>query len=84
MTLLRKVAAPMLAVALAFSMIGIGAAVASQPQMDGALQALQAAQADLAKVTMDKDGHANKARKLVAAAIEQVEAGIAYGKAQGL
>jgi len=62
---------------------GIGIAVASQPQMDGALRALHSAQDSLGMVTMDKGGHANKARRLVSEAIAQVEQGIAYGNAHG-
>ncbi len=62
---------------------GIGIAMASQPQMDGALRALHTAQDNLNRVTMDKGGHANNARRLIAEAIGQVEAGIAYGNAHG-
>lgn len=62
---------------------GIGIAMASQPQMDAALRALQSAQDSLSHVTMDKGGHANNARHLISEAIGQVEAGIAYGNAHG-
>jgi hypothetical protein len=37
----------------------------------------------LNEVTMDKGGHASKARHLVAEAIAQVQEGIAYGQAHG-
>ena len=63
--------------------VGTGIAVAGQPQMDSALGALQSAQSTLNKVTEDKGGHAAKARRLVAEAIGQVQAGIAYGEAHG-
>jgi hypothetical protein len=63
--------------------LGTGIAVAVQPDMDGALSALQDAQNHLHKVTQDKDGHASAARKLVAQAISEVEAGIAYGHSKG-
>jgi hypothetical protein len=76
----------MAAVAIVFggTCAGIGAAIASQPQMEGALSALQAAQDNLRRVTLNKDGHAEKARRLVAEAINEVESGIAYGRAHGL
>jgi len=63
--------------------LGYGVAKAGQPQMDAALGALQSAQGTLNNVTEDKGGHAAKARKLVAEAIEQVQEGIAYGEAHG-
>jgi len=37
--------------------LGTGVAVAGQPQMDGALSALQSAQGLLNEVTMEKGGH---------------------------
>lgn len=64
--------------------LGIGAALASQPQMEAALGALHSAQSNLSKITMDKGGHAAAARRMVDGAIGQVEAGIAYGKEHGL
>jgi uncharacterized protein HemX len=86
MTIVKKNTGGMIAVALVAALIGLGAgvALANQPQMESALHALQGAQAELAKVTMNKDGHANKARQLVAEAIDEVQAGIAYGKEHGL
>jgi hypothetical protein len=62
---------------------GIGSVLASQPQMQGALRGLEAAQGELQKVTQNKAGHAAAARKLVAEAIAEVQAGIAYGNAHG-
>jgi hypothetical protein len=62
---------------------GGGIAVAAQPDMQGALSALQNAQSHLRKVTQNKDGHAAAARKLVEQAIEEVQAGIAYGQSKG-
>jgi hypothetical protein len=78
--------AGMIAAAVLSSVIsfGIGAAWASQPQMEAALSALQSAKTELDHVTMNKDGHAAAARKLVSDAIAQVEEGIAFGKAHGL
>lgn len=64
--------------------LGIGAAAASQPQMDAALSELRSALSNLQKVTMYKAGHADRARKLIAEAIDEVEAGLAYGRAHGL
>jgi uncharacterized protein HemX len=86
MTLVKKTSGGMIAVALVAGLIGVGAgvAMASQPQMESALRALQGAQTELGKVTRNKDGHANKARKLVAEAIDEVKAGIAFGKSKGL
>ena len=69
-------------VAVAFG-LGTGVAKAGQPQMDGTLNALLSAQGNLNNVTEDKGGHAAKARRLVAEAIEQVQEGIAYGQAHG-
>jgi hypothetical protein len=75
----------MLGVAVVAAVVGLGAgiAVAGQPQMDGALNALQSAQGYLNEVTMDKGGHAAKARHLVAEAVGQVQEGIAYGETHG-
>ncbi len=75
----------MLGVAVVAAAVGLGTgiAVAGQPQMDGALSALQSAQGYLNEVTLDKGGHAAKARRLVADAIVQVQEGIAYGEAHG-
>ena len=61
----------------------IGGVLASQPQMQGALRGLESAQGELEKVTQNKAGHAAAARKLVAEAIAEVQAGIAYGNAHG-
>jgi hypothetical protein len=63
--------------------LGTGYALASQPDMEGALASLQNAQSYLDRVTQNKGGHADKARHLVAAAIEQVQEGIAFGQSQG-
>jgi hypothetical protein len=72
------------ATALAVSTgVCIGVAFAAQPQMQSALRGLETAQSELQKVTQNKAGHANAARKLVADAIAEVQAGIAYGNAHG-
>lgn len=75
----------MLAVAIIAAAMGLGAgiALAAQPDMEGALKELQGAQAHLSRVTQDKGGHANAARKLVADALDEVEKGIAFGHAHG-
>ncbi len=61
----------------------LNGALAAQPQMEGALRALETAQSELQRVTQNKAGHASAARKLVAEAIAEVQAGIAYGAAHG-
>jgi hypothetical protein len=63
--------------------LGTGIALASQPDMDGALASLQNAQTYLDRVTQDKAGHASAARHLVEKAIVQVQEGIAYGESRG-
>jgi hypothetical protein len=63
--------------------LGTGIALAGQPDMEGALHALEDAQSHLNRVTQNKGGHADAARQLVAQAIAQVQAGIAYGQSQG-
>ena len=85
MSFLKKNLSRMIAVTLIAVGTGLGTsvAVAHQPDMDGALGALQNAQNHLNKVTQNKDGHAAAARKLVAQAISEVEAGIAYGQSKG-
>jgi hypothetical protein len=85
MPLLKSNMSRMFAVAVIAAGTGLGAglAFASQPDMDGALASLQNAQAYLNRVTQNKAGHADKARHLVAAAIVQVQEGIAYGESTG-
>ncbi len=85
MSFLKKSAVRMIAVAIlaAGTGLGIGIAFAGQPDMEGALNALQDAQSHLHRVTQNKEGHAAAARKLVAEAISEVEAGIAYGQSKG-
>jgi hypothetical protein len=86
MTITNKNGSRLIAVALVAAFAGLGAhvALASQPQMDSALKSLLAAQDTLRDVTLNKGGHADKARKLIADAINEVQAGIAYGKEHGL
>jgi uncharacterized protein HemX len=85
MSIFKTNVARMLGIAVVAAAVGLGTGVAKagQPQMDGALGALQSAQGNLNGVTEDKGGHAAKARRLVAEAIEQVQEGIAYGQAHG-
>jgi hypothetical protein len=85
MRLFNQNTTKMLAVAIVAAAIGLGAgiAIAGQPEMDGALKDLQGAQVHLGRVTQDKGGHANTARKLVSDAIDEVQKGIAFGHAKG-
>ena len=46
--------------------LGTGIALAGQPDMEGALHALEDAQSHLNRVTQNKGGHADAARQLVA------------------
>ncbi|MDT7952149.1 MAG: hypothetical protein RQ966_11665 [Acetobacteraceae bacterium] len=77
---LRIVVIVLIAAAAGF---GGGVALASQPQMEGALRALMSAQNELERVTMNKGGHAARARALVAKAIAEVQSGIEFGRSQG-
>lgn len=54
----------------------IGQAMADQPHMQSALNALQNARAELAAAAPDKGGHRNKAMALTDEAIAQVKAGV--------
>jgi hypothetical protein len=85
MMILKNSIARFASVAVIAGAIGLGAgiAVASQPEMEGALSSLQSAQNYLDQATQDKGGHAASARHLVAQAIVQVQEGIAYGVAHG-
>jgi len=85
MPILKSNISRMIAIAViaAGTGLGSGLAIAGQPDMDGALSSLQTAQSYLNHVTENKAGHAAKARELVAAAIVQVQEGIAYGQANG-
>ena len=86
MNILMMPVVPMVAVAVLAGAtgLGVGSAIASQPQMEGALAALRNAEGTLRQVTMYKAGHADRARRLIAEAIGEVEAGIAYGRQHGL
>lgn len=57
-----------------------GRALADQPHMDAALDALKAARRELNAATADKGGHRAKAIDLVKEAISEVEKGIEWGK----
>ena len=78
----RRYVVAMIVVA-ALAGFGGGIAAASQPQMEGALRALLSAQNELGRVTLNKGGHAERARALVASAIGEVQAGIEFGRKQG-
>ena len=77
---LQAVAFGLVAAAAGF---GGGMALASQPQMEGALRSLLSAQTELERVTLNKGGHAARARVLVAKAVGEVQAGIQYGREHG-
>ncbi|MCB8879602.1 hypothetical protein ACELLULO517_05100 [Acidisoma cellulosilytica] len=85
MPLFKTSMSRMVAVAIFAAGTGLGAgmAVAGQPDMEGALHALESAQGHLSRVTQNKGGHAAAARQLVAQAISEVQAGIMFGHAQG-
>ena len=85
MRFLNQTTTKMLAVGLVTGAMGLsaGLALAAQPDMEGALHALESAQAHLNKVSQDKGGHANTARKLVSDAIEEVQKGIEFGRSKG-
>lgn len=55
-------------------------AMADQPHMQAALDALRAAERQLKEATPDKGGHRVKALQLVRDAIAQVEKGIEYDR----
>lgn len=55
-------------------------ALAQQPHMKAALEALQTAKEQLEKATADKGGHRKKALEHVRKAINEVEKGIAYDR----
>ncbi|MDP4023563.1 hypothetical protein Q8W71_13070 [Methylobacterium sp. NEAU 140] len=57
---------------------GLAGAQPFQPHMDAALSALSTARQQLEVATPNKGGHRERAISLVNAAIEQVQAGIAY------
>jgi prefoldin subunit 5 len=57
--------------------IGIGYAVAAQPHMEAAIEALKTARSELESAVADKGGHRVKAIGLVDEAIKQVREGMA-------
>ena len=81
-SLTRRAGLP--ALFLAGAMLGsalTGIAVAGQPHMQSALNALNTAKTELTAADADKGGHRDKALSDVNAAITQVNAGIAYAAA---
>ena len=81
-TLARRFGLPALFLSGAiFGSAVTGVAVASQPHMVSALNALQTAQSQLNLAVADKGGHRDNALNLVAQAITQVKQGIAYANA---
>ncbi|KAF0653391.1 hypothetical protein L107_07358 [Cyanobium sp. Copco_Reservoir_LC18] len=72
---------PWLATTVAFlagAVVASGVAVAQQPNMQNALNALFNARSSLQMATPNKGGHRDQAITLVNQAIAEVEAGIAY------
>jgi len=63
---------------LAGALVSGGVAVAQQPNMQNALNALFSARSSLQMATPNKGGHRDRAINLVNQAIAEVEAGIAY------
>ena len=57
-----------------------GRASAAQPHMTSALEHLRLARKELDAATADKGGHREKALRLVADAIAEVEAGIKFAR----
>jgi len=70
-------AAAVLAGAIAIG-VGVGEALAAQPHMEAALQALQTARAELVVAAANKGGHRLKAIGYVDSAISEVQQGMAY------
>ena len=58
--------------------VSSGVAIAQQPNMQNALNALFSARSSLQMATPNKGGHRDRAIALVNQAIAEVEAGIAY------
>jgi hypothetical protein len=58
----------------------IGNAVAQQPHMNAALDALRTARAELVAATPNKGGHRARAITLVNQAIDETNAGIRYAQ----
>ena len=74
-----KSPAAVLFVGLAIGAIaGACVATAAQPNMQAALDSLQAARGQLAKATANKGGHRERAIGFVDQAIAETKAGIAY------
>ena len=61
--------------------VAVAGAVPDQPNMQAAKTSLQTARAELQKATPDKGGHRVNALKLINAAIQEVNAGINFGRA---
>ena len=57
-----------------------GQALAGQPHMQNALDALNRAESELQAANADKGGHRNKALQLVSEAKQQVHAGIRFAR----
>ena len=74
------VLAALLTLVLGFSLVS-SASAEKQPHMKKALATLKIAKSQLETATPDKGGHRVKAMELTAAAIGEVEAGIAYDNA---
>ena len=60
--------------------IGVGQAIAAQPHMAAALDALRTARAELIAAEPNKAGHRERAIRLVDSAIEEVRLGMAAAR----
>lgn len=78
-TFKTAIAATALAVAMT-SGVFIGQAIAEQPHMHAALDALRTARSELAEATHNKAGHRVEALRLTDAAINEVKEGIEAGE----
>ena len=85
-TMSRRLTMRILTVALPLALVAtagfkVGEYVQGQPHMEAALAALKSAQTHLKEAADDKGGHRVAAMKAVNEAIEHVQAGIDYAKA---
>jgi hypothetical protein len=75
----RRIVQVVAILAIAASAFAAGIAIAAQPKMTAALEALRTARTKLDQAEHDKGGHRVKALGLIDQAIDEVKAGIAAG-----
>ena len=75
----RRVIQVVAVLAISATTFAAGLAVAAQPKMQAALEALRNARGQLERAEHDKGGHRVKALGLIDPAIDEVKAGIAAG-----